>query len=125
MPAIPYLKYEDAASALDWLTKAFGFAERLRYAGPDGAVMHAEMTTPGGGVVYLAGPGGDYRNPRHTGHVSVMVSVEVDDVDAGHAQAVDAGATTEFPPTDSPQGLRACKVSDPEGHEWFLTQKQS
>lgn len=123
MAAIPYLKYEDVASALDWLSKSFGFAERQRHAGPDGAVFHAEMTTPTGDLIYLAGPGGDYRNPKHAGHVTVMVSVEVEDVDAVFEQATAAGATAQFPPTDTPQGMRVCKVEDHEGHEWFFTKQ--
>ena len=28
----PYLLYEDAAAAIDWLGRAFGFEERLRLA---------------------------------------------------------------------------------------------
>ena len=41
MPRItPYLFYEDVASALEWLGRAFGFRERMRLPGPDGKVAH-------------------------------------------------------------------------------------
>ncbi|MDX5459244.1 VOC family protein [Micromonospora tulbaghiae] len=123
MAAIPYLKYENVGTALDWLAKSFGFTEQQRYAGPDGAVFHAEMTTPSGDLVYLAGPGEGYRSPRRLGEVTVMISLEVDDVDAQHALATAAGATVQMPPTDTPQGMRVCKVEDLEGHEWFFTKK--
>lgn len=123
MAAIPYLKYEDAGTALDWLVKSFGFTERQRYAGPDGSVFHAEVTTANDDLIYLAGPGDGYRNPRALGAVTVMISLEVDDVDAQHDLAVAAGATVQMPPTDTPQGMRVCKVEDLEGHEWFFTTK--
>ena len=39
----PYLLYEDCAAMLDWLTQAFGFEKKLRYADEDGTITHAEM----------------------------------------------------------------------------------
>jgi PhnB protein len=39
----PYLLYEDATAALDWLIRVFGFEEISRLAGEDGTVMHAEV----------------------------------------------------------------------------------
>ncbi|GAA4771480.1 MULTISPECIES: VOC family protein [Streptomyces] len=123
MAAIPYVKYENVARALEWLSAAFGFTEERRYAHDDGAVFHAEMLTPQGDPVYLAGPGGDYRSPGATGHRSAMASIDVEDVEAVFARAGKAGATVAFPPTDTPQGLRVCKVEDHEGHEWFFSQR--
>src|SRR5436309_667432 len=35
---IPYLLYKDCAAALDWLSRAFGFEEVLRYTGEEGYV---------------------------------------------------------------------------------------
>ena len=60
----PMIAYEDAASALDWLSRAFGFRERMRYAEPSGTVTHAEMEV-GDGLIMLATPTPDYRSPRH------------------------------------------------------------
>ncbi|MYV53272.1 VOC family protein [Streptomyces sp. SID3212] len=123
MAAIPYTKYEDVARALEWLTEAFGFTEQQRFAHPDGPVFHAEMLTRAGDPVYLAGPGDGYESPGTTGYRSAMVSVDVEDVDAQYKRAEAAGATLVFPPTDTPQGTRICKVEDLEGHEWFFSQK--
>ena len=36
---IPYLMYADTAAALEFLTKAFGFEERMRMSAPDGGVV--------------------------------------------------------------------------------------
>jgi uncharacterized glyoxalase superfamily protein PhnB len=37
----PYLLYDDAAAALDFLSRAFGFEEK-RMTTPDGRVVHAQ-----------------------------------------------------------------------------------
>ena len=48
----PYVLYEDAAAAIDWLSRAFGFQERLRFEDDTGAVTHAELTL-GDGEVFV------------------------------------------------------------------------
>lgn len=123
MAAIPYLKYEDVSTAIDWLSKTFRFTEVQRFAHDGGAVFHAELATEAGDPVYLAGPGGDYRNPANSGTLTAMVSVDVIDADDAFRHASSAGATVVFPPTDTPQGMRVFKVIDLEGHEWFFSQK--
>ena len=64
----PYLFYEDAGAALDWLVKAFGFGERMRMTGPDGKVNHAEVDVAGDSVVMMGSPGSDYQSPQRHGH---------------------------------------------------------
>ena len=59
----PYLLYEDVAGAMAWLAKTFGFTERMRLAGPDGMIAHAEMVLADG-VVMMGCPGPTYRNPK-------------------------------------------------------------
>jgi len=39
----PYLHYEDAAAAIDWLARVLGFEERSRFVDKDGRVQQAEM----------------------------------------------------------------------------------
>src|SRR5262245_21394090 len=61
----PMIAYQDAAAALEWLARAFGFRERTRIAMPDGSIGHAEMEI-GDGLIMLAEPGPQYQNPtRH------------------------------------------------------------
>jgi uncharacterized glyoxalase superfamily protein PhnB len=121
-PAIaPYLLYEDVDAALDFLARAFGFTEELRYTGPEGYVSHAEMRL-GDGVVYLGDPGGDYRNPAHLGGRTQMVCVTVDDVDATCERARAAGAEITEEPTDQEYGERRFMARDPEGHAWSIAQ---
>jgi uncharacterized glyoxalase superfamily protein PhnB len=117
----PYLLYEDVDAALDFLARAFGFEEELRYTGPEGYVNHAEMRL-GDGVIYMGDPGGDYRNPARAGAHTQMVCVNVDDVDAVFEQARAAGAEITEEPADQAYGERRFMARDPEGHAWSISQ---
>ena len=63
----PYLLYEDAAAAIDFLTSAFGFTERMRMAGEGGqGLAHAELEYDGSPIM-LGTPGGEFAGPASTG----------------------------------------------------------
>ena len=115
----PYLYYEDAGAALEWLGNAFGFRERLRVPGPDGKVAHAELELADG-LVMIGHPGPDYRNPKRSGHSNGAVHIYVDDVDAHHTRAMEAGAKILSEPEDQFYGDRRYSAEDPEGHQWFF-----
>jgi uncharacterized glyoxalase superfamily protein PhnB len=117
----PYLLYEDPVAALDWLSRAFGFEETLRYTGDDGSVSHAEMWL-GDGAIYLGGPGGDYKSPKRLGQETVGLYVLVDDVDAHYTHAKAAGAEIKQELEDQVYGDRRYTATDPEGHVWFFAQ---
>ncbi|MFI6980375.1 VOC family protein [Embleya sp. NPDC050154] len=130
----PMISYQDAAAALDWLSRAFGFREVTRIMMPDGSVGHGELATPEGGLIMLAEPTPDYRSPRRHAetcadadkwlsvpYVVDGVHVYVADLDAHFAVARDAGATVLAPPRDTGHG-RAYTVADPEGHRWMFEQ---
>lgn len=51
-----------------------------------------------------------------TAPVIPAVSIEVDDVDACHAAAVNAGVEIVHPLTDEPWGVRRFFLRDPDGH---------
>ena len=74
---IPYLLYEDVASMLDWLSRTFGFTEKLRFAGDDGTVNHAEMEVAGNSIM-LGDPGDDYRSPKNGGQAPELSAFAVD-----------------------------------------------
>ena len=117
----PYLLYEDVPAALEWLTGAFGFRERLRFTGEDGTVNHAEMEFADG-VIMLGDPGEGYRNPKRSGSVTVQMHVYVDDADAHCERARAAGATIRGEPMDKEYGDRSYSAIDPEGHLWMFSQ---
>jgi PhnB protein len=122
MTITPYLLYEDVAAALDFLTRAFGFEEVLRYTGDEGYVNHAEMRL-GDDVIYLGDPGPQYRNPDKLGGPTVLVGVsDLDDVDALCERARAAGAQITQEPTDQAYGERRFGAADPEGHHRHFSQ---
>ena len=59
---IPMLSYENCVAALDWLTRMFGFRERVRMPGPNGRIGHAEMETDQGVIMLASRPTG-YESP--------------------------------------------------------------
>ena len=120
-PIIPYLLYADVDAALDFLARAFGFEERLRYTGAAGYVNHAEMRL-GDGIIFLGDPGDDYRNPKQLGQETVLISAYVDDVDEHCERARAAGAAIVEEPADQEYGERRYGAVDPEGHHWFFAQ---
>ncbi|MGH9243887.1 MAG: VOC family protein [Acidimicrobiales bacterium] len=118
----PYLHYEDAAAAMDWLGRVLGFQERERWVRGDGFADEAEMRA-GSTPLLLTGHGpgwwADQSQPRPLGHGTI---VYVDDADAAHARAAAEGAD----PTDlgdMPWGYRGFTVVDPDGHEWYVWQR--
>lgn len=116
----PYLLYHDCEAALEWLGRAFGFEETLRYVGPEGYVNHAEMRLDGT-PIFLGNPGAGYRNPRELEQDTVGLYVELaGDVDAHCERARAAGGEILKEPTDEPYGHRRYDVVDPEGHRWYF-----
>jgi uncharacterized glyoxalase superfamily protein PhnB len=111
-PIIPYLLYEDAEAAIDFLTRAFGFRELNRTTSDTGRIVNAELEGPGGGEVWLGEV--DRVEARS------LVWVYVDDVDAHCERARAGGATITMEPTDRPFGDRQYEAKDPQGHTWFF-----
>ena len=112
----PYLLYEDAAAAVDFLTEAFGFREVDRMTGAGGG-MHVELDVGRDGRMYLGQPGGSFRGPAAVGRTS-LVYVLVDDVDSHYQRARAAGAAITEELVDAPYGDRRYGCTDPQGHEW-------
>jgi len=131
------LAYEDAAAAIEWLCRAFGFREdrSQRHTASDGTVGHAEIERDGARIM-LATPNREYQAPRRHRETCEAaarwldnpwvidgVFVDVDDVDAHHAQASAAGATILREPSEPGIGFRIYSAEDPEGHRWMFGQQ--
>lgn len=114
---IPVLVYPDVRAAVDWLTAAFGFTERVRI----GDGHRAQMSIGGDGAVIVADAGGEQQPPQG-GIVTHVVKVRVEDVDAQFDRARSIGATTLEPPIDREYGERECTVEDLAGHRWQFTE---
>jgi len=132
---VPFLGYEDATAAIEWLERAFGFTEDrdARYE-EDGTITHAELDV-GGATIYLSTPR-DYASPRRLRETSDLARraydnpwvidghfVEVDDLDAHYDRARSAGATILREPEDPGIGQRIYSAEDLDGHRWMFGQK--
>jgi uncharacterized glyoxalase superfamily protein PhnB len=116
------LSYEDAPAAIEWLCRVFGFTQRLVVPGPDGTVMHSELSL-GGALIMLGterAAEGRY-SPRNLEGVNSGLSVYVADPDAHYAIAVAAGAEITQELEDTPFGARGYGARDLEGHWWFFS----
>jgi uncharacterized glyoxalase superfamily protein PhnB len=116
----PYLLYEDAAVALDFLSRAFGFEETRRMTSADGRVGHAEMRL-GDGEIHLGQPE-QPSSPRSLGGTTVLLSVYVENVDEHCARSRAAGAEIVDEPADQEYGERRYHCRDLEGHSWYFAQ---
>src|SRR5438445_408294 len=114
----PYLLYADAAAALDFLARAFGFEETMRMPRQDGSVGHAEMKL-GDGRIMLGQPEREYRNPKRLGGATVLMYIYIDEVDAHCERARAAGARILSEP-EGHHERRSYRVEDPEGHRWMF-----
>ena len=99
----------------------------------DGTIGHAELELDGQ-VVMLATPNRDYQSPRthrescepaarwlDNPWVVDGLLVLVDDLDAHHARALEAGVDVIRPPENGPGG-RLYTAEDLEGHRWMFQQ---
>jgi PhnB protein len=120
---VPYLIVRDAARAITFLQAAFGAIEVTRLEAGRGKIGHAELRI-GGGTVFLADEFPDFENivgPESLGGTSVIIDLEVADVDGVHDQAIAAGAKSVRAPDPNETRVRSAKVLDPFGHVWLIT----
>ena len=130
----PMMAYEDAAAAMDWLVRAFGFAERRRMTDKHGRVVHGELELSGN-TVMVASPTPDYQGPKRHAEsceharqwlkvpwVIDGVLVFVDDIDSHFTQAKREGATMLSEIENGGPG-RLYRAADPEGHRWMFVQR--
>ena len=117
----PSLTYNDAAGAIEWLCRAFGFTQRLVVPGPEGRVMHSELTF-GDAVVMVGSPQPEQGRiaPPEGGPVHSTLSLFVEDPDAHYARACEAGAKIVHELTDEEYGARGYMAQDPGGHLWYF-----
>jgi uncharacterized glyoxalase superfamily protein PhnB len=117
---IPVLRYRDAAAALDWLKKAFGFEEKVVHRDEDGGVGHAVLAL-GAGMIMLSSSrddgwmGGTAADPLAS---TISVYAVVDNPDAHHERAAAQGATIVRELEDMDYGSREYSARDPEGNLW-------
>jgi uncharacterized glyoxalase superfamily protein PhnB len=113
---VPELVYPDVRAAVDWLTAAFGFVERVRI----GEDHRAQLAFGDGAVIAM-----DARHeqpPPRPGEVTHAVLVRVPDARAHCEHARDHGADIVMEPTDFEYGERQYGAVDLAGHRWTFSE---
>lgn len=125
--AIPCMRYRDAAAAIDWLCATIGFERQLVVPGPDGTILHAQLTL-GGGMIMLGSAvnkGTWYdrlmKQPDEIGGCQTQTTcLVVADADAIYKRALLAKAEILMPIKDEDYGGRSFSFRDPQGHAWTV-----
>jgi uncharacterized glyoxalase superfamily protein PhnB len=134
----PSVFYDDAAAAIDWLCRAFGFEVRLKVEGDKGRIEHSELAF-GDGLIMVGSISTEpqpkrpfrvkFKSPTSLdGANTQSLMVFVDDADAHCARARAAGAKIFMEPEVHDYGEdhwadRSYGAVDPEGHHWWFTQR--
>ena len=125
---IPFLVVRDMKAAIVFCESVLAF-ERSYVNEQDGRIIHAELAHRGRTVVMLAPEGA--HGPSDTAPATrdrasfAEILVYVEDVDASHRTALEAGATATAEPADQPWGERIGNVTDPDGYRGMLVQTVS
>jgi uncharacterized glyoxalase superfamily protein PhnB len=120
---IPALRYADAAAAIDWLVKVFGFERRLVVEGEQGAIVHAQLRLGGGMVMVASLYEGEFGKllvepAAVDGKETQTVYLVVDNPDEVCERARQAGAEILIELQDQHYGGRDFTCRDPGGHIW-------
>lgn len=120
---IPAFRYRDAAAAIEFLCRAFGFSKHLVVPGEGGTIVHAQLTFSNG-MIMLGTAHDDafarfQKVPADVGGVATCSPyIVVTDADAHYARATAAGAEIVYDIKDESYGGRGYSCRDPEGHFW-------
>jgi PhnB protein len=109
----PWIISRDTAKLLDFVKEAFGAKEIARVFNEDGTIGHAEFRI--GDSVVMAFDAKD-EWPDTPGFLRLYV----EDGDAVHRRALEAGATSVTEMTDLFFGDRVGRVRDPQGNIWWI-----
>ena len=111
----PFIRYQDAAAAIDWLIQAFGFRKNAVHLAGD-TVVHAEICLGPSSIGLSSARPATPDNPWSSVRQGIYVCVH--DVDALYERAQRAGADIAMTIRDMDYGSREFGVRDPEGYLW-------
>jgi len=123
----PQLTLENAAEAIEWYKRALGAEEKGRAVGPDGRILHAEISI-GNSRVMLHDAMMGAKGPKSLGGSPAALWLYVENCDALFNRAITAGAQPGQGPMGQMQdqfwGDRCGMVSDPEGYNWTIATRK-
>ena len=120
---IPGMHYRDAAAAIEWLCKAFGFEKQAVYTDDNGVVQHAQLTFGNGMIMVGSKRDSEFgrllKQPDEIGGRETQCPyIVVTDADAVYERAKAAGAEILIEIKTQDYGGRDFICRDPEGHMW-------
>ncbi|MDJ0392427.1 VOC family protein [Rhodococcus sp. G-MC3] len=118
----PKLLVADAASAIDFYSKALDAELTTQATDSQGVVTHAELTV-GSATLALAQSVSEWgwNDPHQLSGSPVLITINVDDPDSVADRMVQHGAVVAIPVEDRPYGKRQGRVQDPFGHLWVIS----
>jgi uncharacterized glyoxalase superfamily protein PhnB len=109
----PVLAVRDLTRSSEWYERVLG-CESAEIGG--GGWVFCRQ----GEVTFMLGLCPDEVPAADIGNHSYLAYLRVDDVDAFHARALDAGAEILKAPVDEPWGMREMALRSPDGHRFML-----
>ena len=116
----------DVKAAVNFYTKALGFAKRGIMSGLDGKPVHAELSLRG--TTLMLGPESPERGARSAktlGASPASLYLLTEDADKAVAKAVKFGAEAKGPVMDMFWGDRCGNIVDPDGYMWMISTHKS
>ena len=116
----PFIRYDDAPAAIEWLCAAFGFEKQFVAPGQEpGTIGHAQLRL-GPEVIMLGSAHGAARGVRGRPGVEPRQGIYfyIPDLDAHYARAKGCGVTLINDLHDTEYGSREYSALDCEGHSW-------
>jgi uncharacterized glyoxalase superfamily protein PhnB len=114
---LPHIMYQNLATAIAWLSDAFGFVEHYRYGDPiSGAQLYAGKAVI---MVKQAKPG--QQSPAQLGYGTQSLTIFIDDVDAHFRRAQSAGAKILEELHETVYGELQYAAADLDGHHWLFS----
>ena len=120
----PRLAYRDERAALEYLTRVFGLVE-IREARMEWEDSFMAWLRLDRGLVMIGRANADVHrihSPLDVGNTTVMMNVDVHDIDAHYARAVAEGADITMELEDAFYGSRRYEATDHEGHRWHFSE---
>jgi PhnB protein len=116
--ATPYLIVSDGPAAIDFYVRGLGATEVSRETAPDGHILNAELRI--GSSMLMLGEHRGLEVPTPTPMPSLSIYLYVEDANALHRRAVEAGARALSPVATKFYGNREGGVRDPFGITWWI-----
>jgi uncharacterized glyoxalase superfamily protein PhnB len=117
---LPHIVYRDVATAIVWLSNAFGFTEHFRYGDPvrpEGAQIHL-----GDAWIMLSTPREDRNTPGILGGRTQFLTIFVDDVTRHYRHSISRRVKLVEELHETVSGERQYAAEDLDGHLWIFSQ---